>query len=240
MQINVIFYVSGPEGLFYENIQAMDSCNLLLLVIPIISARGELPKTRFDCDCGMGQFEDNFTAPANNGYRMIGGEAVKGRQWMVNFQHTFRNIDGSSQEHVCGGSLVTAQWVVTAANCFCRGDNQDVLRCTKKFHRGRKRMVPSYDYKERWYALIGVHDTKMLEHKTKNPDKKSPHVFKLADLRIHHTYSGNAYKGHFTGDIAMVKLSKQVSLGFDVAHPICLPDQPIIPWQEKDVRVDGK
>ncbi|XP_039375200.1 serine protease 27-like [Mauremys reevesii] len=56
--------------------------------------------------------------------RIIGGhDAKKGRwPWQVSVQ----KYDGDKDEydHICGGSLISAQWVVSAAHCFDRNLNE--------------------------------------------------------------------------------------------------------------------
>ena len=48
--------------------------------------------------------------------RIVGGrEAVHGSwPWMVDLQNKIIEPNG----HTCGGSLINAQWVLTAAHCF--------------------------------------------------------------------------------------------------------------------------
>uniref|UniRef100_A0A8C4Y9Q7 Peptidase S1 domain-containing protein n=1 Tax=Gopherus evgoodei TaxID=1825980 RepID=A0A8C4Y9Q7_9SAUR len=56
-------------------------------------------------DCGGGNW------PRISGRIVGGGDAARGRwPWQVSIQY--------SRQHFCGGSLISAQWVVSAAHCF--------------------------------------------------------------------------------------------------------------------------
>ncbi|NXQ31135.1 ACRO protein, partial [Alaudala cheleensis] len=57
--------------------------------------------------------------------RIVGGVGAMEASWpwMVSIQHPYLSNGG----HWCGGSLITADWVLTAAHCFDKFDNISLL-----------------------------------------------------------------------------------------------------------------
>ena len=70
--------------------------------------------------CGK-QFEFADKQEKNGSRRIIGGEACSIYQW------PWQVALIANGEQVCGGSLVTSQWIVTAAHCFDSGTNVNFI-----------------------------------------------------------------------------------------------------------------
>ena len=53
------------------------------------------------------------------GTRIVGGTIAKPGAWP--WQVTMDNLKQADQPHWCGGSIVSPQWIVSAAHCFSSG-----------------------------------------------------------------------------------------------------------------------
>lgn len=70
--------------------------------------------------CGK-QFEFADKQEKNGSRRIMGGEACSIYQW------PWQVALIANGEQVCGGSLVTSQWIVTAAHCFDSGTSVNFI-----------------------------------------------------------------------------------------------------------------
>jgi secreted trypsin-like serine protease len=74
---------------------------------------------RSDCPCDFGQCKANFLSDKNAaGGRIFGGTEVERNSFP--FIVSLRNMDWGAQklEHNCGGSILSDEWILTAAHCL--------------------------------------------------------------------------------------------------------------------------
>ncbi|XP_035229811.1 chymotrypsin-like elastase family member 2B isoform X2 [Stegodyphus dumicola] len=75
------------------------------------------PVVKFPEECGNPPIKPKTTwgAPDSSPDRIVGGEPVipNSWPWQVSLQYSFSDPNG----HFCGGTLINAQWVVTATHC---------------------------------------------------------------------------------------------------------------------------
>ncbi|XP_004689148.1 PREDICTED: suppressor of tumorigenicity 14 protein [Condylura cristata] len=134
-----------------------------------------------DCDCGL----RSFTRQA----RVVGGENADEGEWPWQV-----SLHAQDQGHVCGASLISPNWMVSAAHCYVD-------------ERGF-----SYSDPQKWKAYLGLHDQRK---------RTAPGVQKLGLKRIIRHPSFNDFT--FDYDIALLELEKPAEYSSTV-RPICLPD----------------
>ncbi|KYO35741.1 suppressor of tumorigenicity 14 protein isoform X1 [Alligator mississippiensis] len=149
-----------------------------------------------NCDCGIRSYSKQS--------RIVGGldSEVGEWPWQVSL-----HVEG--QGHICGASLVSNKWLVSAAHCF-----QDEMRIR-------------YSDSKLWTAFLGLHDQSQRTHE--NIQKR-----KIERIITHPNFNDFTYDY----DIAVLELQSPVTFS-KVVRPICLPDPTHDFPSGKDLWVTG-
>ncbi|XP_062950714.1 suppressor of tumorigenicity 14 protein [Cynocephalus volans] len=134
-----------------------------------------------DCDCGL----RSFTRQA----RIVGGTDAEEGEWPWQV-----SLHVQGQGHVCGASLISPNWLVSAAHCFM--DDR------------------SFRYSDPtvWTAFLGLHD----QSKRSASGVQEHRVKRLISHPFFNDFT-------FDYDIALLELEQPAEYS-TVVRPICLPD----------------
>uniref|UniRef100_A0A8C0CPM2 Acrosin n=1 Tax=Balaenoptera musculus TaxID=9771 RepID=A0A8C0CPM2_BALMU len=143
------------------------------------------PRTRWLFPESPTQDDPPPLPPSNQqgGTRIIGGQAAAlgAWPWMVSLQaFTYHN---NRRYHVCGGTLLSSRWLLTAAHCF----------------RNKKKVTD-------WRLIFGAKEVVWGSNKPVKPPLQERYVEKII---IHEKYS----PGSEANDIALMKITPPVPCG---------------------------
>ncbi|XP_036134057.1 acrosin [Molossus molossus] len=155
-------------------VEMLPTAVLLVLAVSVVAK----DNTTCDGSCGL-----PFRQALQGSVRVVGGQAAAhgAWPWMVSLQvFTYHN---SRRYHACGGTLLNAQWVLTAAHCF---------RLKKK----------AYD----WRLIFGARE---LEYGSSEPVKPPLQERFVEKIILHERYSPISE----ANDIALLKVTPPVVCG---------------------------
>ena len=140
--------------------------------------------------------------------RIIGGRETEVNEypWMVGlYYHNY-----SKDAPVCGGSLVSDRWILSAAHCVKDRKSDD---------------IPSH-----WHAALGDHDY--------NTDDETNHLdAEIVQIFSHPNY---VQDGSFRFDFALFKMKVEVDLlKYPHIRPVCLPTDDRNTYENKAAIVTG-
>lgn len=131
------------------------------------------------CDCGVRPYKHN---------RIVGGQNADVGEWPWQVSLHFKS-DG----HVCGASIISNKWLLSAAHCFIQPN------------------APDYKETSNWRTFSGLRD----QH---SPDRSAIQERTLKTIITHPNYNQMSYDY----DISLLELSQPLNFT-NTVHPICLP-----------------
>lgn len=136
-------------------------------------------------------------------YKIKGGRRSKPGAWP--WQVSLSIDDFEPDGHLCGGTLISEQWILTAAHCFMYG----------------------YIHPKNWTIHLGRYNKIVRDNKVE--------ILRYPDaIIIHENFTKDQWMDESNGynskidpwnDIALVKLNAPVPIDNDFVFPICLPDE---------------
>ncbi|XP_028931810.1 suppressor of tumorigenicity 14 protein isoform X1 [Ornithorhynchus anatinus] len=145
-------------------------------------------------DCGDGSDEDQCecgTRSFNKQSRIVGGQNSDVGEWPWQV-----SLHAQGQGHLCGASLISPNWLVSAAHCFV-----DDLKINMR-----------YSDPWVWTAYLGLHDQRQRQASTVQERK----VKRVIRHRLFNDFT-------FDHDIAVLELDQPVTYS-NWVRPVCLPD----------------
>ncbi|XP_026964068.1 acrosin [Sagmatias obliquidens] len=148
---------------------------LLVLAVSVVAR----DNTTCDGPCGL-----RFRQNPQGGMRIIGGQpaALGAWPWMVSLQ--VLTYHDNRRYHVCGGTLLNAHWLLTAAHCF----------------RSKTKVTD-------WRLIFGAKEVVWGSNKPVKPPLQERYAEKII---IHEKYS----PGSEANDIALMKITPPVPCGY--------------------------
>nr|XP_022904317.1 modular serine protease-like [Onthophagus taurus] len=150
--------------------------------------------------CSAGQWYPNVgSCDAECGLKRVNAQTliIGGSQAQPGEYPWIVAIYDNTNTHICGGSIISTRFVVSAAHCFSNLDNGDV-------------------FDKEGYTLIAG---KFHRDINDDRDKGTQQVRKIEKLIVHEDYRGRIRNYQY--DISLIKLNEDLVLGLQV-QPVCL------------------
>jgi hypothetical protein len=135
--------------------------------------------------------------------RIIGGETAIQNSWpfLVSIRITL-----NKSEHHCGGSLITDQFILTAAHCLL-----------PYFKIARARNMSFSDINTLFEVYVGIHD-----HDSSPLSEDIGEVHAVESFDFHEKFTFNRHT--LNNDIAILKLKTKINIKKPEINVVCIPD----------------